>query len=207
MSWIGLFIFVFLENFWWTAGVLSVVCIIFIGLFGGGKNVSQMTADEKYKYAIELAKPPVPSHVEKYTKVVLQLSFLIFCLCVDWFFTDIKPQWLPRVADSNWADMESVIYITPNGLPSNKGKFYYEKYGCKFVLAQKLAINYNHSIIGAERFGKNIAREAISELGANKLIKLPVEVVNQATNNYLNYLSSLEAHVEKFGCSNSKDVK
>ena len=71
MSWIGLFIFVFLENFWWTAGILSVACIIVIGIFGGGKNVNQMTTDEKYQYAIELAKPPAPSHSEKYTNLTV----------------------------------------------------------------------------------------------------------------------------------------
>ena len=78
MSWIGLFIFVFLENFWWTAGILFVVCIIVIAIFGGGKNVNQMTADEKYYYANELFKQHVPSLSENYTSVVIKLSFLIF---------------------------------------------------------------------------------------------------------------------------------
>ena len=103
--------------------------------------------------------------------------------------------------------MESVIYITPNGLPSDKGKFYYEKYGCKFVLAQKLAINHNRGMIGAERLGKDIAREANSELGTDKTVQLPVEVVNQSNINFLNYLNSLQAHAEKFGCSNNKEMK
>ncbi len=74
-------------------------------------------------------------------------------------------------------------------------------------MAQKLAINRNRRVIEVEQLVKDIGREARSELGIDKLIKSPIEVVNQSTIDFLNYLSSLEAHVDEFGCSNSKDAK
>ena len=159
MNYIGLFFWVFVENFWIAISVL-VLTFIFSGVafhriqrrnksvkpndtseadmrrqiaeFYGASKVEEMLFKQKISDLYRFNESQEPSIFYRH-----RAKIIIGLLICHWFFYSVKPEWLPEMADNNRYEIKNSLYVTPVGVSSERGRLLLSKYRCAFWEGQR----------------------------------------------------------------------
>ncbi len=68
------------------------------------------------------------------------LIIIIAVLCSSYFFAYVMPGWLPKSFDPYQKEIRQSLYMTPYGIFTDRGRFFWLQYGCGFLFAQQEAV-------------------------------------------------------------------
>lgn len=116
---------------------------LFFSISAASPNDDTRTVEEKMKDLARVTSDHGGEHDFFYNHRAKIIFLLIF---LNYFFSSIRPNWLPQIADDNIKEMKTSIYISPVGIGSKRAEFLYSKYKCDFIKYQKEAISYKRFI-------------------------------------------------------------
>lgn len=68
------------------------------------------------------------------------LILVVAVLCSSYFFAYVMPGWLPKAFDPYQKEIRQSLYVTPHGIFTDRGRFFWLQYGCGFLFAQQEAV-------------------------------------------------------------------
>lgn len=138
MSYIGLLHWIFIDNFIWVISIMILVPL-FMVIFMESQKDDTRTKEEKMNDRIRLNTDHGDEPDFLFNHRAKIIFFLIF---LHYFFLNVRPNWLPQIADENIIEMKTSIYLSPVGIGNERAEFLYAKYKCDFIKYQKEAISY-----------------------------------------------------------------